>query len=681
MLLAALGYFTAIWADRVFPPPLPADLPVSASVLDRNGDLLGAFTVNDGLWRFPVSLADVDPRFTEMLLAYEDKRFYRHSGIDLRALLRAGLQLVWHGRIISGGSTITMQLARLLEPRRQRSLAAKVRQALRAVQIERRLDKREILEAYLTLAPYGGNLEGIRAASLAYFAKEPKRLTPGEAGMLIALPQLPETRRPDVHRANAVKARNRVLERIGGAVGLAADEVASAKQEKLPSARHSMPNLAAHSAALMRARDPKAGLYRLSIDRNKQMALEALARHAAEKLGSQISVAIILADHQSGAILARVGSPEFASQARRGYVDMSRAIRSPGSTLKPFIYGLGFEDGLIHPSTLIEDRPSIFGSYRPVNFDSSYQGTVTIRQALQMSLNIPAVSVLANAGPLRLMTRMKRAGTTPVMPDLSSPGLAIGLGGVGLTLEDLVSLYASLARGGRPVQLFETTNHEAAQDAAPQVLSEAAAWYVTDILRGTPPPEGVLRGSIAFKTGTSYGYRDAWSVGYNGEFVIGLWVGRADGTPIPGLSGRTSAAPLLFEAFSRVGGSERPFKAQPDGAYIASNEDLAKPLQHFTEGMFSSTAGASVETPPVIIFPPRDAKIDIAPSARSDGKLLAVKIQNGTPPFRWLMNGRPATLGDRRRQTNLDIDGVGFSTITVIDSQGRTDNVRVFLQE
>ncbi|KAB2950324.1 MAG: penicillin-binding protein 1C, partial [Rhizobiaceae bacterium] len=537
------GGFLAL--DRAFPPPLPASLTVSTEVVDRDGQLLRAFATPEGRWRFAVDLDAVDRSFVDMLIAYEDKRFWDHDGVDVIALGRAAVQFAGNGRIVSGGSTLSMQLARLMEPRENRTIGAKLRQIFRAVQIEQRLSKREILERYLTLAPYGGNLEGVRAASLAYFGKEPRRLTVSEAALLVALPQLPERRRPDRNPEGARKARDRVLARMVTAGRLDAAEAARAATEEFVAARRPLPALAAHTTATALANQPFASRLQLTIDRRAQEGLEAVARDAATKLGPKLSVALVVADARSGEILGAVGSADYFDSGRSGWIDMTRAVRSPGSTLKPFIYGLAMEEGLVAQETMIEDRPADFSGYRPRNFDMSYQGDVTVRQALQLSLNVPAIRLLDAVGPARLTARFRQAGVTLKLPPGEAPGLAIGLGGVGVSLRDLVQLYTGLANRGRAIGLRDGSEPAGATIAtAATMLSAEAAWQIADILVGVKPPEGAAARGIAYKTGTSYGYRDAWSVGYDGRHVLGVWVGRADAGAVPGLSGYASAAPI-----------------------------------------------------------------------------------------------------------------------------------------
>ena len=478
------------WVRSLGPAPLGDNLDYSHVVLDREGRLLRAYATAEGRWRLPADIKDVDPRFLKLLFAYEDKRFWTHHGVDPAAMARAAAQLASTGHIVSGGSTITMQVARLLEPRQHRSLGAKLRQIVRAVELERALTKEKILSLYLTLAPYGGNLEGIRAASLAYFGKEPLHLSLAEAALLVALPQSPELRRPDRFPKAAQAARDRVLDRVMMAGVVPRDEIARAKSQGVPHARRELPIMAPHAADQVVAVEQSVRVHRLTIDAELQRALEQLAHDRAHAFGPQVSVAILAVDNAGGEVRARVGSADYFDARRAGQVDMTQAPRSPGSTLKPFIYGLAFEDGLLHPETLIDDRPARYGSYMPENFDLTFQGTVTARRALQMSLNVPAIAVLNKIGVNRLSARLGQVGATLMLPKGEAPGLAMGLGGVGITLGDLTMLYTGLARLGTAVPLVERTEVSAALSR--RLLDPAAAWYVGNILIGAPPPDNEI---------------------------------------------------------------------------------------------------------------------------------------------------------------------------------------------
>ena len=664
--------------DKAYPPPLEAAQQRSFEVLDRDGRLLRAFATPDGRWRLKTSAAEVDPQFLRMLIAYEDQRFYNHHGIDPWALLRSAWQLASNGRIVSGASTLSMQVARLIEPRTDRSFSAKFLQGLRALQIERRLDKAEILDLYLNIAPYGGNLEGVRAASLAWFGKEPARLDTAEAALLVALPQLPEKRRPDRFPDAARQARERVLQRLAVERVVGEGEAERATLAAVPANRRDLPAYAPHMAAAARVKFANATEAHSTLRLPIQRELEAVARHAAEKLTEKVSVAIVMADAQTGDILAEVGSADYLDTARRGFVEMSRAVRSPGSTLKPFIYGLAFENGLIGQETIIEDRPADFSGYRPRNFDMHYQGDVSIRQALQLSLNVPAVKLLDAVSPSALMVRFRRVGVKLVLPTTEAPGLAIALGGAGISLVDLVQLYAGLAGGGDPVRLGDGVRSAPQRLAGDRLFADAAIWNVSDILSGVLPPLGMKQRGIAYKTGTSYGYRDAWSVGYDGRHVIGVWVGRADNGAVPGIAGYATAAPILFEAFEKSGVAITPMPAAPSGVARVAVSDLPANQQRFTLTASGLLSASRRESAPRIVYPPEGARVEL--SSQSGISPLVLKLQGGRAPFRWLANGRPLPDASLRRNSEWRPEGQGFSTLTVIDADGRASSVRVFIE-
>ncbi len=668
-------------ADRAFPPPLPEAATVSAEVLDTDGQLLRAFATKDGLWRLKTTAADVDPQLVKMLVAYEDRRFYEHSGIDLMAFGRAGWQLLTNGRIVSGGSTLSMQVARLIEPRRERSLTTKLIQIARALQIERRLEKSEILDLYLTHAPYGGNLEGVRAASLAYLGKEPKRLSTAEAALLVALPQLPERRRPDRYRENAEAARKRVLQRMNTAGVLEPGEIARAEVAPLPEKRLQLPALAAHLAEAARRKAPTETTYRTTLRRDVQERLEAVARTTSQRLDPKVSLAMLMADAETGEIVAEIGAADYFDASRSGWIDMTRVSRSPGSTLKPFIYGLAFEEGLVAQETIVEDRPADFFGYRPKNFDMSYQGDVSIRQALQLSLNVPAVRLLDALGPSKLMVRLRRAEVRPRLPTAEAPGLAIALGGAGLTLKELVQLYAGLANRQTPVRLGDGINDQPGEIENVAALFEpVAAWNVADILSGVLPPSGSPTIGIAYKTGTSYGYRDAWSVGFDGRYVLGVWIGRPDNAAVPGISGYATAAPLLFEAFSKSGLSGTPLPSAPRGANRIAQSELPISQRRFSLDPSGLLSASTREKPPQIVYPPEGAQIELGIGPDGAPLPLALKLQSGRAPFRWLANGKPLSEPTRRRTTEWRPEGVGYSTLTVIDAAGRAATVGFFVR-
>jgi penicillin-binding protein 1C len=667
VLLAGLGG-AAFWQAGAGPDG--SATPFSREVIDRNGRLLRPFQTDDDMWRFPGMAGDVDPLFLRMLQAYEDHRFSWHPGIDPMALTRAAGQWLANGRIVSGGSTLSMQVARLIDKREAgRSLSVKLREMARAVRLDRELGKARVLDLYLSLAPYGGNVEGIRAASLAYFGKEPRRLSPGEAALLVALPQAPETRRPDRFPETARRARDRVLDRMLAAGVLKPEQVAAAKAERVPVARRAMPAFAWHASDETVAARPAERIHRMTFERPYQEALEALLRERVRALGAKLSGAIIAIDHRSGEVMARVGSADPLDHERQGAVDMTRAVRSPGSTLKPFIYAMAYENGLAHPETLIEDRPSRFGTYAPANFDRGYQGTVSTRTALQMSLNVPAIALMEAVGPQRFFSRLEQSGIRPVLPRGEVPGLAVGLGGVGLRLADLAALYAALARGGEMPPLAERLG--APIVTGRPLTEEAAAWAVGDILTDAPAPEAALSGRYAYKTGTSYGFRDAWAIGFDGRRTVAVWVGRPDGSSVPGLTGRTAAAPILFDAFGRLG-PYAALPARPASVAMLSNAQLPPPLRRFGPAREEADDIRDLK----IAFPPDGVRVDLG-AARGGMEPLAVRTTGGRPPFTVLVDGRPVSRFGAQRQAVVLPDGPGFTTLSVIDVEGRSASVTV----
>ncbi|MEL7047959.1 MAG: penicillin-binding protein 1C, partial [Pseudomonadota bacterium] len=634
-----------------------------------------------------VTVAEVDPRYLKLLFAYEDRRFYDHGGVDLFAVARAGVQLVTNGRAISGASTLTMQAARLIDRRHERTATGKIRQMARALQLEEELSKPDILNLYLRLAPFGGNIEGVRAATLAYFGKEPKRLSLGEAALLVALPQSPEARRPDRHSKRARAARDRVLDRAVEAGAISSAQADRAKSERVPNARKAFPLVAAHLSEAEVAAQPDVPIHRLTLDRTLQSSLETLVRSKAALLGDDITAAILAVDAVSGEVRAHVGSADYLDQRRHGAIDMTSAIRSPGSTLKPFIYGMAFEAGLGHPETLIVDKRTRFGAYSPRNFNAGYRGTVTLREALGASLNIPAVKLLDALQPQALMTRLRKAGVSPELPDGAKPSLAIALGGVGLSLRDLTHLYVALARGGAPIALSHRYGELARRYARGDVgdgqgdaslLTPVASWYVGDILKDAPAPKHFRAGRIAYKTGTSYGYRDAFAIGYDGQTVIAVWVGRADGASVPGLVGRTAAAPILFDAFQRLGRKTAPLAEAPTGALRVKGSDLPGPLKRFARDHVVPPAGPFAEPKVAISFPPDRSELAVMETSDGDGSgAVRFKAEGGVLPLTWLVDGEPIASSGHRRDVIWQPDQTGFAKVSVIDAKGRVDRVFV----
>lgn len=662
-MVAALGVMAAaiLVLDAAFPPPTIGKSSLSRVLLADDGTILRVATTGDGKIRLATGASAVDPRFIRLLVAYEDRRFYSHAGIDPLALARALWQWVSAGRIVSGASTLTMQVARLLEPR-PRTVWAKSIEMLRALQLEARLSKDEILGLYLTLAPYGGNLEGLRAASLAWLGREPGQLTDAEAALLVVLPQSPSRLRPDRHPDRARFARNKVLRRAAAYGAIARDEADQAMQDSLPNERSPSPFHAPHLADRLFARHSDTVL-RTTLDASVQVRVEALVAAHAEAAGPKVSVAVLVADHRRGmAVRAWVGGPEYLSVPRLGGVDMVRAVRSPGSTLKPFIYGLAFDRALAHPNTRMNDSRRRFGDYAPGNFDRRYRGTVTLADALRLSLNSTAVAVMDRLGPSRFARALEGVGIPLALPQGERPGLAVALGGGGLSLRQLVTLYGALgAEGGvRPLRML----HSAEETRPRALLTAATARTVTAILCDAPPPRGKpLTGSmadapyIAAKTGTSFGFRDAWAVGVDGRYAVGVWVGRVDGTPRPGQTGRGDALPLLHGVFGLLPRDPARNLPNTDAALEQPAPLALREFENF--GRYASRGGSRLE----LEFPPDGATIVLERARRY--RPIPLRASGNSGNIRWMVNGR-LLAGSAWRP-----DGRGQATITALDARGQ----------
>ncbi len=579
--------------DLAFPPQLPKARDTSTLVVARDGTPLRAFADADGVWRYPATPESVSPLYLEALLHYEDRWFWRHPGVNPIALLRAGGQLLTSGEVVSGGSTLTMQVARILDAKRTshtRTPFRKLRQILRALQLEAHLSKREILILYLERAPYGGTIEGVEAASWAYLGKPASRLSMAEAALLAVLPQSPSRRRPDRHPEAAQAARDKVLDRMAALGVWSRAEVDDARIEPVVSRQLQSPMTAALLAQRLRAANPKAARIVSTIDPNLQRTLEERVAAYFSTLPERTSAALLVVDNATMEARAYVGSLRFGDEARLGHVDMVQAWRSPGSTLKPFLYGMAIDDGLIHSESLLIDAPQNFGDYRPGNFGESFNGPVGAAQALRLSLNVPAVDLLDRVGPQRFAARIDHAGLALKFPDDAKPNLALILGGTGARLEDLVGAHAAFNRNGIAGRV-RYTSRDAKIDR--RVLSPGAAWIVREILESNPRPgelEQYDRGTrprVAWKTGTSYGFRDAWAVGGTRRYTVGVWVGRPDGTPLPGQYGAITALPLLFEVVDALPGGSRDAARVPPPANVAEI-DICWPLGIAAEGLPAS---------------------------------------------------------------------------------------------
>lgn len=531
--------------DRWFPLDI-GHRPVSTVVTARDGTPLRAFADAAGVWRYPVMPEEVSPLYLSALITYEDRWFYHHPGVNPLAAMRACLQNLSGGRIVSGGSTLTMQVARILFQEGGRGKwATKIVQMARALQLEAHLTKREILGLYLTHAPFGGNIEGVWAASRIWLGKDPGELTHAEAALLAVLPQAPSYLRPDRHAARARKARDKVLDRMERFRVWTGEIVDAAKQEPVVAFRFRQPVAAPLASRRLFNETPGRPRIRSCLDFELQAHMAALVQDYMNTLPPDQSCAVLVADHQRLGIRAYVGSADFFSRKRHGHVDMVRATRSPGSALKPFLYGMAMDAGLIHSHSLLLDVPRFGATYMPGNFTGGFTGPVSVATALQQSLNVPAVQVLEAFGPQTFHDRLRNGGARLRLS--GKPNLSMVLGGVGTNLESLVSLYTALARGGHSGRLRLAESDPVRER---YLMSPGAAYIVLQLLRRPMPgQEGLSRLAgfhpVAWKTGTSYGFRDAWAVGLLGRFVAGVWIGRPDGTPSPGQYGAVTAIPLL----------------------------------------------------------------------------------------------------------------------------------------
>ncbi|WP_022661765.1 penicillin-binding protein 1C [Paucidesulfovibrio longus] len=546
--------------NAAFPFPESALHPAPARlVLDREGEPLRAFLAPDGQWRFPVELEEVSTVMRKTLLRSEDRWLRWHPGVNPFAILRAAWDNLLSGRVVSGGSTLAMQVSRLAEPR-PRTLRSKLVEAFRAVQLRWNHSPDEILEFWLNMAPFGGNIVGVGAASRFYFNKTPDRLSLGEAALLTALPRSPNGYDPIRNPAAAHMVRSRVLDRLHG---LFPDKrLAQVAQEPLPTALTPQPMRAPHFAleALSRLSGPR---LRTSLDPRAQRLAEETVRARINELRIQgiDSAAVVVLDTATREIRALVGSPSFFDDERSGQIDGALIRRSPGSTLKPFLYAQAMDLGLVFPDALLLDIPTDYAGYAPENYDGTFRGSVTAEYALAHSLNVPAVRLLGSVGLERFLDLLRRGGLNSLDKPAGHYGLPLILGGGEVTLLDLVNLYATLAQGGRPAPVrfapaISTDPAQARPTRDKPLLSPEACFLTTRILSQVERPDMPRAWALtatapeaAWKTGTSFGHRDAWAIGFSGRFTIGVWVGNLDGRAAKGISGARHAGPLLFDLF------------------------------------------------------------------------------------------------------------------------------------
>tara|TARA_R110001583_G_scaffold190338_1_gene354510 strand:- start:90 stop:2210 length:2121 start_codon:yes stop_codon:yes gene_type:complete len=683
--LAVAGLFVLDW---VFPPNLTRLGDLSVVVEGENNQPLRVFGTSDGLLRLETKAAEVDPKYLRFLMGYEDQRFESHFGVDPLALVRALGQWAASGHIVSGGSTLTMQVARLLEPR-DRTLVSKALEILRAIQLERHFSKSEILDMYVTLAPFGGRLEGVRSASLACFDKEPGHLTIAEAALLTVLPQSPTQMRPDRFPDHARKARAKVLDRLRQNDLITTADYNEALGEPLPHQQYAMPMLAPHLSEQLVASHPDQTRIKTTINPRLQADLQKLVEFNVSAASPELSVAIMVVENSTRSVVAHLGSRDYLDAISHGFVDMTQAVRSPGSTLKPFIYALSFEDRQTHPQTMIWDRSILDGDYAPSNFDHQEYGQISIADALRYSLNIPAVKVLERYGPIRFSQTMQRNGLDLRLPsDTAVPNLAIALGGVGVRLNDMMGIYRALASDRRncPLRyLRDDGQNDGIDDDMPscqprqELVSRQTQTWITGILQNTPRPHGYQvtvddhRMPIAFKTGTSYGYRDGWAFGYAGDYTVGVWVGKASGQPVPNQTGLRNAAPILFSVFEKL--SRQRISNQQQVAFDAWKQPASDLLKSFSS---QKPGDIKLAINGLNIVSPADDAVFLLRDLKQRG--LRLRARNGLRPLTWIVNGVPIDSDPWKRAVTWIPDGPGFYDITVLDRDGASQNRRITIR-
>ena len=589
VLLAVLGLLLlAGLLDVVFPLPPQARAnyqPTGAlQVLAHDGTPLRSWPGEGGNFRHPVQMEDVSANYVQTLLAYEDRAFYWHWGVNPWALGRAAWQWVRNGRIVSGGSTLSMQVARIMESQTNlpsRSVFFKIRQMLRALQLEAHLSKAQILTLYLNYAPMGGQIEGVEMAARAYLGKSAKDLSLAEAALLVALPQSPSRLRPDRNPAGATSARDKVLTRMQEQAVWPADQVADARIETVfapPLRNRWLAPLAAERLRQYAQRQgglANAALIRSTLDAGVQASLERILLDRITRMPEHVSMSAMVVENDTLYVRGYAGSADFGDNARAAHVDMVRGVRSPGSTLKPFLYAMALDDGLVHSESLLIDAPQNFSGYAPGNFESSFSGPVSVSEALQRSLNVPAVDLLDRLGAERFVAKLRNAGVKLRMPAGGTPNLSVILGGGGTTLEELVGAYTALARAGVAGVPRLLTDDALVQTP---LMSPGAAFIVREILENGGHPDTPFieaRHRVAWKTGTSFGFRDAWAIGVTDRYTVGVWVGRPDGTPNPGHFGANTAAPLVKDLLAALGASLGSTRTAPDSVHPV---DICWPL-------------------------------------------------------------------------------------------------------
>ncbi len=618
---------------------------LSTLLLDRDQIILSCDQSRDEKWRFLTTPDDVSDLYLKILINFEDKRFYYHFGVDPIALARSTFQFLKNGRILSGGSTLTMQVVRLLHPRK-RTIISKCIEIIEATLLECRYSKKEILTMYLTLMPQGNNFEGIFSASYAYFKKKPKDLNYAEMALLVAIPQSPTKLRPNIYPERAKGARNKVLDRSLGI--LSKQDINEAKEMVLEPTKNRFPTNAQHLLQRLKQKP----IIHSTLDGKLQEGVSSILHTTFKFQDDEKSLAILIVDNRTRKVICYIGSYNYFDRPRQGFVDLIKAVRSPGSALKPFIYAKAFDLKLIDANTIVKDTKRHFFDYSPSNFKDIFHGETTIKESLQQSLNTPAVLLLEKIGPQCFLNSLEELSIHLKLPKESAIGLPIALGGVGLTLEELTSLYVALAQNGDYQKLIYEENTPVKINQKLRICTKESALKIKKILQGAPPPDGYIShtvtnaSAIAFKTGTSYGGRDALCVGYTKDYTVAVWIGRADGTAIASNIGRFSAAPIVFSIFYSL----LP-KCMDDDSADESSPMLAKHRQKI---------GGNRDEKLKIIYPLDGIKI------LKTTKEISLKTEENKGTITWIINNVPIA-------SNKWIpNSPGFYTITALDENGNS---------
>jgi penicillin-binding protein 1C len=541
----------------IFPPRVLIDY--SRIVYSKEGQILHVTLSSDQKWRIQAHLSEIPERTKQILLYKEDKYFYYHFGINPISVCTSLLSNIISGKRLSGASTITMQVARLLQPK-SRTYSNKIIEMFRALQLEFLFSKDEILEMYCNLLPYGGNYEGIKTASFFYFQKPVANLSLAQVVAMTIIPNKPTSLRLQEGNNSIVAQRTKWLESLKYDDIITLNEFQEAKYEPFEPRKSKLPNFAPHFSTRLSIRYPRTTEIHSTLDARIQQLASTLTKNYSNRLHSQsiFNASVIIIDNKTSSVIAYVGSNNFYDTLHAGQVDGITATRSPGSTLKPLLYAKAFEAGLVTPKKMMLDIPINYSGYVPENLDLSYRGMVTMEDALINSLNIPAVNLLAEYGLERFLNDLDKAQMKTVLKQRKKLGLSVILGGCGTSLEELTTLFSIFAKKGTysPLNFLRT---ESQQIDTTRVLQEESAYILSTMLASLTRPDlptsvesNIAIPRISWKTGTSYGKRDAWSIGYNKQYTIGVWVGNFNGTGVPTISGAQSATPLLFELFSSL---------------------------------------------------------------------------------------------------------------------------------